>query len=1199
MRIKRVFQETNQKKMIRKLIYKSPILIALFCLIQIQGQTFDFETSKDGWEAGFQISSAELDATSGRNSLKGIRSGDNATITLDKNIATINPTTKNYLRLIVKNESNATSFRIRALTTNSSDNTMNFAITAGDTEFKTYLFDLDSNPTWANTTTNAEEVEVRFRQNYAIGEGNIFIDEITFYDSNADTTPPIITVLSGTDSVVEGNTWTDAGATSDGGETVTVSGTVDTNTVGTYTITYSATDAANNTGSATRTVTVTADPNLPINRVLPADNFFYNPTIITGNTMSFPAGDTSFSALQTMIDNLSSSGGGVLTINAGTYTFPGQIHMKNGVHIRVHPDVIFKTTPQQSLFRAGYANSYQNVTNWSFQSTNGEKFTFDFTDILPNADIRAFQLGNTNNFKISDFIVLDNYTKFNSISTGAVGTPSTFPTYGIIENIEVTKAHYGYGLIQCQVGKNLLFRNLSCEGGVNLRLESGFEGLANLYVTDKTLTIDQVYGRNISSTNGAHAVMLSPHTITQGMVDVRDIYGKGCEAVVSINNGFLSADKGQMAPDHSPGTFSEASVITNVHAVFGLNAQVRSVRLKYVPCDLRGYISITKNIDEESYNSPSLAPIYYLALDNYVAFNNPNGGYEVVLKNVTHTGFSSEIREDGLITSSTLNDFENCDISAFVFSDERNTTNPLQIKTAAATNLTVLDGAWENAATWGGTMPTLSNLTNIAHNITINSNVISDGTIILNNNKTLTIASGFSLTLNADISTNDGLILEDGAQLIITGSADGKATYTRNLTTISDSANENLEGWFAVSPPLNGEILNTDWADANSLATGNEGKRGLATYLENNDSYSYFSGISTTFTAGKGYIVKRTVNGDITFTGTLNTSNSGVNMGVTKENSGFNFLGNPYTSNISIGTFINNNVANLNEPQIWIWNDDGNTFNVKTSGIEDKLSPGQGFFVQAKNAATLNFAESNQEIGADTFQKTSQTKIKLNIFNGKTNRYAEIYYLASATKGYDTGYEGEIFGGIPDSFSLYTHLLENNVGKKYQIQSLPNSDFETMAIPVGIKAGTETEFIFTVAATNIPEGLHVFLEDRQENKFIKLDEENATYSVNLSTASEEVGRFYLHTKSAALSTNNDVLTNLRIFNPDNSKLKIIGLQQEKASVVLYTILGKQLLNTSFEAKGSHEISLPILPKGVYIVQLKTQFGCLNKKIILK
>ena len=54
-----------------------------------------------------------------------------------------------------------------------------------------------------------------------------------------------------------GTTYTDAGATSDSGETVTTIGTVDVNTTGTYTLTYSASDAAGNGAtSVTRTVRV-------------------------------------------------------------------------------------------------------------------------------------------------------------------------------------------------------------------------------------------------------------------------------------------------------------------------------------------------------------------------------------------------------------------------------------------------------------------------------------------------------------------------------------------------------------------------------------------------------------------------------------------------------------------------------------------------------------------------------------------------------------------------------------------------------------------------------------------------------------------------------------------------------------------------------------------------------------------------------
>ena len=74
----------------------------------------------------------------------------------------------------------------------------------------------------------------------------------------ADTTAPVITLAgSAAVSVEVGGTYTEAGATSDGGETVTISGTVDVNTAGVYTVTYSASDAAGNAAvEVVRTVNV-------------------------------------------------------------------------------------------------------------------------------------------------------------------------------------------------------------------------------------------------------------------------------------------------------------------------------------------------------------------------------------------------------------------------------------------------------------------------------------------------------------------------------------------------------------------------------------------------------------------------------------------------------------------------------------------------------------------------------------------------------------------------------------------------------------------------------------------------------------------------------------------------------------------------------------------------------------------------------
>ena len=88
-----------------------------------------------------------------------------------------------------------------------------------------------------------------------------------------DTVSPVITILGDNPATVElGNAYTDAGASADTGETVVTIGSVDTNTVGSYTITYTATDSAGNIGTATRTVNVvdTTDPVITITGDNPA-----------------------------------------------------------------------------------------------------------------------------------------------------------------------------------------------------------------------------------------------------------------------------------------------------------------------------------------------------------------------------------------------------------------------------------------------------------------------------------------------------------------------------------------------------------------------------------------------------------------------------------------------------------------------------------------------------------------------------------------------------------------------------------------------------------------------------------------------------------------------------------------------------------------------------------------------------------------
>ena len=103
--------------------------------------------------------------------------------------------------------------------------------------------------------------ELSLIQKALIGLGSIAILNTLSNDGYNDTIPPVITI-NGTSSVtVElGTAYTDAGATANdahhGATTVSSSGSVDTNVVGTNTITYTATDYDGNTATATRTVNV-------------------------------------------------------------------------------------------------------------------------------------------------------------------------------------------------------------------------------------------------------------------------------------------------------------------------------------------------------------------------------------------------------------------------------------------------------------------------------------------------------------------------------------------------------------------------------------------------------------------------------------------------------------------------------------------------------------------------------------------------------------------------------------------------------------------------------------------------------------------------------------------------------------------------------------------------------------------------------
>ena len=467
-----------------------------------------------------------------------------------------------------------------------------------------------------------------------------------------------------------------------------------------------------------------------------------------------------------------------------------------------------------------------------------------------------------------------------------------------------------------------------------------------------------------------------------------------------------------------------------------------------------------------------------------------------------------------------------------------------------------------------------------------------------------------------DIKVTTELRIQNQNVFIVNGESDvtGTVRYFANLQDNADPA----KAWHLVSSPLSGEVFDVAFADKNDIATGNGSNRGIATYnpgATGSTAWTYFSDAnnSITATSGQGFSMKITPDGitfadgggeyadnAVGFEGDFNTDNAGVT--VSTPTTGFNLLGNPYTAHVNSATFLGAATSsNIDQSQIWVWDQ---TLNSRAGGYEAKMSgesfilaPAQGFFVKVNTIGSVNFAESNQATTGGTFQKTSRTKLKLLVSDNANSRFAKLYFLEDATKGYDFGWEGEVFGGVTNDFELYTHLVNDNQGKKYQKQSLPKSELESLIIPVGVLADAGKELIFSLEISNFPTDIKVYLEDRFNNTFTEISN-NKTYKVSLSEKLNSIGRFYLHTSSSALSTATFNTENIRVYATNKSTLRIAGLSQGKTRVKLFNILGKQVLNTSFISSGVYDVNLPKLTSGIYIIQLENVNGALNKKIVL-
>lgn len=489
---------------------------------------------------------------------------------------------------------------------------------------------------------------------------------------------------------------------------------------------------------------------------------------------------------------------------------------------------------------------------------------------------------------------------------------------------------------------------------------------------------------------------------------------------------------------------------------------------------------------------------------------------------------------------------------------------------------------WNNVANWSlGTVP-----------------VNKENVIIPSSENAIIGSTTGAVANNLTVDAAGSLSIASGGSLKTSGTSTGNITY--NLA-IPDS------NWHLVASPVAGQAYNNAWVAASNIASGSVSgsNRGIATYQNGasnatTGNWVYMQENDTeTFGNGVGYSMKSDVaTTTYSFTGMYPTLpvTPAISQGVASNN--WNLVGNPAPAYLDVAAFTTANSGNLSAgafQAIYTYSTSGGY--TSASGY---IHPGQGFFVNsgvANGTVSITEAMLSHQTGT-TFQKSDKISVDVSIMEGNTTRKTYLEYRNDGTLGLDPGKDIGKFNGVDVPLSIYTNLLENNENIAFERQALPNSKFESMVIPVGIKAAAGKEITIAATSLNLPEGIKVYLEDKEANVVTNLNETD--YTITLSDNVDGVGRFFLRTSaSSVLSTDELALSGINIYKTNNATLRIVGLQQGNSTIKVFNILGKQMINTTFNANGVKEISLPKLATGVYIVQLQTAAGTLNKKIILE
>jgi hypothetical protein len=355
---------------------------------------------------------------------------------------------------------------------------------------------------------------------------------------------------------------------------------------------------------------------------------------------------------------------------------------------------------------------------------------------------------------------------------------------------------------------------------------------------------------------------------------------------------------------------------------------------------------------------------------------------------------------------------------------------------------------------------------------------------------------------------------------------------------------------------------------------------------------------------------------EATYTGTLN--NGAVSIPLSGGPSGFNLVGNPYPSPISIVDFFTAN-PNIVQNTLYFWRKQASVNPANTgsgyatySGIgfvspdtsitgmvPENIETGQGFFVVAGSATDLVFNNGMRNNDPATFYRgatdttTELHRMWLNLSNA-TNVVGQtlIGYKTGATQGVDSGIDALYFN---DSDVALTSLIDNN---EYIIQGRSVPFVTTDIVPLGFK--TDVAGSYTISLSNF-DGLFadnqdIFLKDNVSGTVHNLKVAPYTFTALVGVFNT---RFEVQYTNVVLGTDNPLAGNNSILiGVKNQQININAGSVVMEKIELIDVAGRVIFTQEGVNATTATLENVVSANQMLVVRISTkENGVVTQKII--